>query len=504
MKIENQRQIGVVLTYLSEAVKILTGLIYTPVMLRILGQNEYGLYQMVFSVVSYLSLLGMGFSGSYLKFFSRYDTQNNKNGIAKLNGMFLTIFLLISMLCIISGSIMVINIGTLLGSKLTIDEIGKAKILMVMLIFSMAITFPNSVFECNLIAHEQFVFQKIVSLLQALFNPFLSLPLLLMGYGSVGIVFISSLLTLVVLITNIFYSVRYLKMSFTFRGFEFSLLKEMWTFTFFIFLGQIIDQINWNVDKYLLGRIIGTTAVAVYGVGAQINTMYLQFSTAISNVFVPTVNRIVSADDDNKKLTELLTRVGRIQFFVIMLVLMGFFFVGRTFISLWVGNEYYESYLVTLFLIVPVTVPLIQNLGIEIQKAKNKHKSRALVYFVISIANIIISIPLIQSFGATGAAAGTAIALFIGNVLFINWYYHFKLGLDMRYFWTNIFKIVPSMIIPCLCGVLYTKCFQVKTFFGVLLFSIVFSLIYFVSIWFCGFNKYEKSMITDVWERVRK
>lgn len=78
---------------------------------------------------------------------------------------------------------------------------------------------------------------------------------------------------------------------------------------FLHFFNQIIDQINWSVDKFLLGRLAGTTAVAVYGVGGQINTLYLQFSSSISNVFVPKVNRIVAESNDDAQLTRLLLRL---------------------------------------------------------------------------------------------------------------------------------------------------------------------------------------------------
>ena len=91
--------------------------------------------------------------------------------------------------------------------------------------------------------------------------------------------------------------------------------------------------------------------------------------------------------------------------------------------------EYSDAYYVTLLLIIPVTIPLIQNLGIEIQRAMNMHKSRSIVYLFISVMNIFISIPLIKMFGAIGAAAGTAFALFLGNILFINWYYQYKIKL---------------------------------------------------------------------------
>ena len=65
----SQKKAGVVLSYASQAVQIISGLIYTPIMLRILGQSEYGLYQLVYSVVSYLGLLSMGFNASYMRFY---------------------------------------------------------------------------------------------------------------------------------------------------------------------------------------------------------------------------------------------------------------------------------------------------------------------------------------------------------------------------------------------------------------------------------------------------
>lgn len=179
------------------------------------------------------------------------------------------------------------------------------------------------------------------------------------------------------MVMNIYYSFHNLHIRFCFREFQVGLLKEMWVFTFFIFINQIIDQINWSVDKFLLGRFAGTTAVAVYGVGGQINSMYIEFSSSVSNVFVPKVNRIVAESGDDRELTKLFTKVGRIQAIILGLILSGFVFLGIPFVKIWAGSEYVDSYTVALLLIAPVTVPLIQNLGIEIQRAKNMHKARA-------------------------------------------------------------------------------------------------------------------------------
>lgn len=149
-----------------------------------------------------------------------------------------------------------------------------------------------------------------------------------MGYGSIGMVAVTTFLTLLVLVMNVYYSFHNLHIRFCFKKFQLDLLKEMWVFTFFIFINQIIDQINWSVDKFLLGRFAGTTAVAVYGVGGQINSMYIELSSSVSNVFVPKVNRIVAESGDDNELTRLFTKVGRIQFMILGLILSGFIFLA--------------------------------------------------------------------------------------------------------------------------------------------------------------------------------
>ncbi|RGH16097.1 polysaccharide biosynthesis protein [Ruminococcus sp. AF12-5] len=491
----NQRKAGVILSYAGEMVKIVVSLVYTPVMLRLLGQSEYGLYQLVYSVVSYLSLLSLGFGSSYLRFYSRYKAQKDESGVAKLNGMFILIFSSISIICIICGSIMIGNIHNIFGTGLTKQEYETARVLMGLLIINLAMTFPNSVFNCSITAHEKFFFQKLLILLQNLFSPFLTIPLLIMGYGSIGMVSVTTFLTFVLLFSNMFYCFKNLHIRFEFKGLQISLLKEMWVFTFFIFLNQIIDQINWSLDKFLLGRFAGTTAVAVYGVGGQINTLYLQFSSSVSNVFVPKVNRIVAETNDDEQLTKLFTKVGRIQFMVLGLILSGFVFLGTPFVKLWAGSEYSESYVVTLLLIIPVTVPLIQNLGIEIQRAKNMHKARAIIYLAIAIANVFISIPLIKVIGPTGAALGTAISLIVGNIIFMNWYYHVRIGMNMIYFWKEIAKFIPALITPCGVGFLIMKFAHVSGIFNVFIYSIIYMVIYGISMYFLGMNTEEKNLV---------
>ena len=498
----NQRKMGVLLTYVSEAIKILTTLVYTPLMLRLLGDNEYGLYQTVSSTVAYLGLLSLGFGSAYVRYHSRYRVKEDHDGIARLNGMFMLVFSAMSLICLVAGGVMIANARAIFGDKLTGAEVDQAKLLMAVLIISMAVTFPNSVFNCYVTAHEKFIFQKLLIVVQNLLNPCLTLPLLFLGYGSVAVVMVSAVLTLVVFASNLYYCLKKLGMKFAFRGLEFALLKEMAAFTFFIFLNQIIDQVNWAVDKFLLVRMVGPAVVTVYSVGGQINSLYIQMSTAISSVFIPKVNQIVAGSDDNGALTRLMAKVGRIQFIVLALILTGFVFFGKSFIGLWAGAGKEQAYYVALLLMLPMSVPLVQNLGIEIQRAKNKHRVRSVVYACLAVGNVILTVFLIPKWGVIGAALGTTVSLLCGNVLFMNIYYHKGLGLDMISFWKEIVKFFPAVAVACLFGAAYCYFIAVNGWLSLLISVVVYALVYAIAMWLIGLNSYEKQLISKMLQKV--
>ena len=271
-------------------------------------------------------------------------------------------------------------------------------------------------------------------------------------------------------------------------------MSEMTVFSSFIFINLLIDQINWNVDKFILGRFHGTVSVAVYGLAAQLNTYYLSIATTISSVFIPRVYRLVISDN-NDELTKLFTRIGRIQFIILSLIASGLIFFGRPFINMWAGRDYDGAYPIVLLLIIPVTIPLIQNIGIEIQRAKNMHQFRSWVYFFIALGNLGLTIPLARAYGGVGAATGTAASLIIGNGFLMNWYNHVKVGLDMKFFWKQIMSFVPALIAPIISGVLINNVFNLNKLPYFLGFGSMYVIIFCVSMWLFGMNQYEKDLL---------
>ncbi len=500
----NQLKAGVLLGYAGMAVTNIVSLVYTPVMLRLLGQSEYGLYQMVCSVVSYLGLLNFGFNNAYLRFYSRYRKENAEDEIAGLNGMFLTAFALMSGTAFVCGMFLSFHAGVMFSGDADPAQIRTASILCVLMTVNLALVFPNGLFEAYASAHEQYIFQRILSISQSVLNPLLTLPLLLAGYKSVSLILVQTFLTVCKLCVNVWFCRSRLKMRFSFRRMQRKVMGEISVFSFYIFLNMLVDQINWNVGKLITGRIIGTAAAAVFSVASQLNQYFINLSTAVSNVFLPRVNFIAAREeaDMEEKLTGLLASVGRIQCLILFYILGGFVILGRYFIRIWAGAGYEEAYGAALLLICPVFIPLIQNLGIEIQRALNKHRFRSFLYIGIAGANLLMSIPLTMAFGVKGAAMGTCVSLLIGNGLIMNLYNHFRVGLDMVYFWKQILRLLLPGAGALVPGMALGAYLTVDSPAEFILAGAGYSLAYAVLEWRFGLNDREKRLVAEPLSKV--
>lgn len=492
MKI-NQLKAGILLSYLSVGVGALVSIVYTPIMLRLLGQSEYGLYTLAGSVVSYLSVLNFGLSSSYIRFYSKYKVNNDREGIAKLNGMFITVFFFLSLVAFIAGIVLVLNTGNMFSAKLSAGEIKITQKLMLLLVINVALSFPASVFTSYITANEEYFFQRILNLIKSVASPFLSLAILLLGFRSIGMVAVTVAVNITIDLLYIWFCLKKLKMQFVFKNFELKLFKEIAVFSSFIFINIIVDQINWNIDKFLLGIYQGSIATAVYGLAAQLNTYYNQMSTTISSVFIPRVHRFVN-ENKNEEVNELFTKVGRIQFFVLGLIISGFIFFGHPFVLKWGGKNYGDSYYIALVLMLPATVPLIQNLGIEIQRAKNLHRFRSYIYLAVAVLNVIFSIPLCKYLSGLGCAIGTAAAILIGNVIIMNIFYHKKCNIKITYFWKNILKTIPSFLPPIITGIVLTKALNINILLHLIVGIVIYSAVYIISVWLFGMNTYERNL----------
>ena len=80
----NKLKIGAILSYVVIFLNIIVGLVYTPFLIRSLGQSEYGLYSIISSIIAYLTVLDMGFGNAIIIYTARYLERGEKDKASKL------------------------------------------------------------------------------------------------------------------------------------------------------------------------------------------------------------------------------------------------------------------------------------------------------------------------------------------------------------------------------------------------------------------------------------
>lgn len=503
---KSELRIGVILNYINMVLGNLIPILYTPIMLGLLGQSEYGLYKLSSSVTSYLSLMSLGISSAVTRYLVKYRVEGNKEKVENVLGLFMLIFRVIAILSFAIGMAIALKLEIWYGASLVADDLHKMKILVFLMVCNMSIGFLLSPYISVVTAYENFIFVQTMNIITTCIAPLLNLVMLYAGLASVGMA-ISSLAINVFVQLMYFLYVRYqMNIKANCRNSPIYMLKEILDFSFWVFVSNVVGQLYNATDTVMIGSVPGlaTSGTAIYNVGIVFVNIIGAMSTGLSSVLAPKTNRMIFEGKSNTELTDFSIKIGRIQAFIVSLIVTGFIAFGRPFIYFYAGKEYELSYWVAILIMIPNMIPPLQNVCLNIIIAQNKHRFRSLVYLGIAILNVIGTWLLLKTMGIVGAALMTGIALFIGTGIIMNFYYWKAINLDIQRFWKEVGRI---FIIPCIMCVI-TNCFakfinlyKIET---MLLGIIIYALIFFIINWIYVMNDYEKELVSSLFRVVLK
>ena len=494
----HQIKAGTLLSYVSLAVYNVIGLLYTPFMLRMLGQSEYGLYSLSASIVAYLAVLDLGFGSAIVRYTAKFKAESKQDELRALWGMFFTLYLIIGLVSLLAGILLCSKLGSLFSSSMSQPEVARTRVILILLVSNLSITFPLSVFGSIITANERFVFQKMSIIVRSILTPCLAVPLLLLGYKALGMVVVITAINVAGLLFDMWYCLVRLRVRFVLGAFNCQLVKEITGYSLFVFLGIVVDRFYWSSGQFILGVVAGTAAVSVYSIGIQMLLYYLGFSMAISGLFLPKVSAMVVNEVSSQEVSDLFVRVGRIQYLIMSLLLSGFVLYGKQFITLWAGPEYSDAYIISLLIMIPLTVPSIQGLGLAILQARNRHRYRSIVYAIIASIGFAISFPLAKAVGGVGCAAATSMSLIVGNVVIMNRYYFRHMKIDIPHFWNEILKmtlpILPLIALGSALNLLHSQ----DTVASLALKIGVFAALYLLIVWWKVMDPFERRLIRQL------
>lgn len=443
----NGARIGALMSYILIFLNTAYGLIITPFILRQVGDADYGVYQTVAGLSAFLAVLDLGFSGTVQRFIAKFNAEKNRTKINEYLGMALIQTFVVSGIFLVVGGGIFFAIDPVYSSKFTPSELQLTKQLYWILLANVGLTFFDNVLFGVIAGHNEFGFAnglKIVLLLAKTAVIYIFLPI----FNSVIVVVaIQASMTALTLVAYYLFIRRKLQVRFVFGKWDKELFWSSFRYTMLLFLQSLVIQFNGNVDKNVIGAVQGPELVAVYSFAITIYNMYEQLSFSISGVMLPTVTNRIHEGATSRDLEDLVIRVGKIQFLLLGAILCGFITLGKEFFAAWLGAGYEDCYLLALILMIPVTIPLIQNVCISILRAKNLMGFRTLSLVYSAAVNFVVTLVGTILFGYFAAAVGTALSTVIGSIISMNIYYKRKLGLNVfRMFFLTVRNAVPALL----------------------------------------------------------
>lgn len=500
-------RVGAILTYLTQFLSIAISFVYVPIMLKMLGQAEYGLYSIVQSLISYLLMSEMGIGTTATRYNSKYIAQNDVDGQRTINGMFFKLYLGIAAVCVVVAMVIFLCLDRIYA-RYSAQSLRLIKVLFVIAVINLVIIFVFRIFNAIVIAYEEYIFLKVVTLIQTVLGPVGMLLVLFLGYRSIGMLCITTALSLLFGLVQMFFCLKKYHISFSFQNHDSALFRKVLSFTIFVFINSLATQMMMNSDKLVISIIMTEYAVAVYAIVMQFHTYSYNFANVLSGFYLPRFTKnVVQTKGVNDALMADILKAGRIQVLVAGLIFGGFLAIGKPFIIRWVGMDYLQAYWLTVIVLITETVGASQSMFNSLMQAMNLHKVRALLSLTLSLVKIGLTVIFTMKFGLLGCAVAFFLGWMIKQIVF-NLYYWKWVGIDIPAFWKKMLKLflplTAVVIILYVAAMAVQQILPANSYLMLVAYAGCYTVLYGLILWVTALNREEKDMLLAVIRKVKR
>ena len=453
------RKIGLVFSYGVMITEIVSAMFVTPFIIRSLGQAEYGIYQLTSSITAYLIIFDLGVGNSVIRYMAKFRANNDRESQRKFLGVTTVYYAAVTLVILIVGVLLITVFPNVFSKGLTSSEIVKAKELLSITIVTSAISIGTSAFSNTLVAYERFTAHKGIMILANIAKMAVLVFLMKMGVKSVGVVTVNLIVTAATRLFYICYVFFKLKLYPSFKKIDTSFVKGVFSYSTFVLIQLIAQQLNSMSDQIILGIFAPSAAIliGIYGVGSQIVQYYKTIGSQFNSVLMAGTVRMIEGGADSKTVQNEMVRIGRVIFMVLGMIYCVFAVFGRDFVALWAGKDNIDGYFVALIIMFPWLISTPQGIGNQILWAINRHKTLAIIQICSSVFNIIVTIFLIKWKPLVGSSLGTALALIIGDVVLMDIVLRKEVGIRFGEYYRDLFKgTLPALLITFAFGAAFS------------------------------------------------
>ena len=263
-----------------------------------------------------------------------------------------------------------------------------------------------------------------------------------------------------------------------------------------ILAATIFEQLQYNSGQFILGMFQSSDVVAIWGIAMIFILNYRSLSTAIANVFIPSLMAL-TFNHDAEGIKNTVSRIIRLQTLVLVFILLNFILFGKEFLQLWAGDAYVEAYKCTLIVMIPQTLALVLDFCYLLQMAENKLKYRTITVFGSFFVSFFV-IYMVKGIDLVTYSYVMALSMSLGLILFVLLYiknYGISVGMVLGEFLKVSFPPLAFAVIPFFLRQNGYLIIANNSLLEFLLEILVFNTLLILVLWFFSLNKEEKARI---------
>jgi O-antigen/teichoic acid export membrane protein len=428
----------------SYLITAIIGFALAPFIVHSLGNTGYGLWTLVLALTGYFGLLDLGIRSSVGRFVARYVALGDEENVNRTVSTAFVMLSVASVIALVTTWVVVQFFFERFKVEPQYVESGKTALLLTGL--NMACILPLGVFSAVLIAIERFDIVSGVTMSMELLRAALVVAVLKLGYGLVG------LACIVLFVTIAQYSIAGIVAKWMHEPLRFGLryvdrrtARELWNFGVFRFIWIVANQLIFYSASVVIGIFLNAAAITYFAIAASLINYGRNIVSVLTDTFAPSATRM-DARNDLSGLRNLMIVATRTALLVSLPLCVGYVLLGTQFITLWMGPAYATSAAFLTILAIAQFASMPQYVPALILAGMARHRSLAYLALVEGVANITLSVILVQRYGLVGVAWATVIPNLVFSAVAIPWYTLRILDLSWREF------IVRAWIRPVLCS----------------------------------------------------
>lgn len=404
----------VTMDYLATFVELLIGVFMLPFNTSYLGQSAYGLWVLTASVTIYFSMLNLGYAEALVKFVAQFRAQRDASGLNEIISTMFFIFAGVGLLAYGGATLLAFNLESFLN--LSQEQAKTGRYLLLMISAYIALGLPFSVFGAIVNGFQRKYLNGVIAIITSALVAVVNVIVLLLGYGLVELVACTTAIRLLSYLGyrlnayRVFPALRIRK-----RYLRLSRLRELTGFSVYMFLIDLAHKLNYATDVMVIGAFMSTIAVAIWAVAQRLTEYTERLTDQLNGALFPVV--VDSATLGNAERLKLVLLQGtRLSLAMVLPICTVVVLLAEQLVLLWVGPQFRGSIPVIYILAVVIILRVGNSTAMTILKGSGKHRLLAVSNLTIGIANLVLSVMLVRSYGLMGVAVGTLVPLVVVSV----------------------------------------------------------------------------------------